>query len=324
MEGKKIDEVKETYIGYFRGSFHDLSEIDFSLLNLKFVDLESEDYQTFKGHLSDESGILTEPLEKFKSNRVKQEVLHALIPIDISKPVSEVDLWKVRDIVLLIYPSNFSLEILAGYRLYDDSINLFLYHNYRQQKLNPQEPYKNYIYLSKYCLGNINAFIAMFFDRYDKISYLIPAFNSYITSYFQSFTNMEYLSLCISLESIVEAHSELNYRIKRNTAVLLSLGEEDGKRIFKNIGHIYNLRSKIAHSGKYKEEKIKEYLPYLRSLVSVLIIELIKLNEPSLSDLNDLLTSKGFGDISEMNEDYIDFEINSKPVTTVYATELTK
>jgi len=319
-----IKEVKETYIGYFRGSFHSLSEIDFSLLNVKFVDIESKDYKAFINQVSDESGILTEPLKNFKSNSVKQEVLHALIPIDISKPVTELDLWKVRNVMLLIYPSDFFLEILVGYRLYDDSIDLFLYDNYRQQKLDPLEPFKNYIFLDKHLVKNINKFIQLFFERYDNIKYLFPAFNSYITSYFQNFSNMEYLSLCISLEAIVDAHTELTFRIKRNVAVLLSSNEDFGKRIFKNIGLIYTLRSKIAHSGKYDEAKINEYLPFLRNLVSVLIIELIKLNIVTLAELNELLNSKGYGDIYEQDKDFIDFELNHKPVTKVFVTELTK
>jgi hypothetical protein len=42
----------------------------------------------------------------------------------------------------------------------------------------------------------------------------------------------------------------------------------------------------------------------------------------SLVALNELMTSKGSGDVREMPLECIDFEINDTPVTKVFATAL--
>jgi hypothetical protein len=319
-----IEEQQETFIGLFCGSFTSFESLDFTEFNLKFVEVDSENFQDFMDKVSDTSLILNQVLTEFKKGKTSVEKLHALIPISETELITQLDLWKVRNFLLLVFPSDIFLKYLIGFRVKEEGLDFFMHDKYSQQKIDPSEPYKNFIYIETDLIDNINKFIKLFFKRYEHISYLIPAFKSYLSSYFQNSSDMEFLSLCISLETIVEAKTELTYRIRRNIAVLLSLDKTSGKRIFKNIGLIYSLRSGIAHSGKYDERKIDEYLHYLRYLVSILIIELIKLNNNSLTALNDELTSKGYGEIYSKGEEFSDFELNTKVATEVLNRTLTR
>lgn len=320
-------DYKETYIGLFSGSFSDLDYLDFSGLNLKFVSLDSEEFLEFNKTFEDTDSIYSNAIDEFTNdyNKSSIEKLHVLLPIDCSLIVDELSIWKVRDILLLIFPSNFSMEVLFGFRVYNNDLEFFLYDKFKPISITcDYRSSKEFVYFEESQSAKINKFIGLFLSRFDDIKYLIPAFDSYISSFGQSFKKMEYLSLCIALETIVESTSELNFRIKRNVAVLLSTNKEFGWRIFNNIALVYNLRSKLVHSGSYKSIKIEEYLPYLRAIVCLIIIELIKLNIQNLAQLNQLLTEKGFGDLYNESEEFFDFEVNHSLVTRVIVTELKK
>jgi hypothetical protein len=59
----------------------------------------------------------------------------------------------------------------------------------------------------------------------------------------------------IALESMVLADqnpSELTYRLKVRTAHLLANKTESRRDVFSKIGHLYGIRSKIVHSGRYQ------------------------------------------------------------------------
>ena len=315
---------RETYFALFGGNRADLSKLDFSLLNLKFIERASEEFEQYIAGIKDYSEILKNAIKEYDDNKYKIDKGYALVPIDNSKDVSELDLFKVRNILLLINPSNITLQCLFGTRRYDKTIEFMMFDRYHVREMTFMKPIKDYFHYYDSSLDDINKLITMFLERYETISYLIPAFNSYISSFLVNFKDMEYLSLCISLETVVEAHTELNYRIKRNLAVLLSVDHDFGERIFKNVGFIYSLRSKIAHSGKFKETKIDEYLPYLRSLASLTIIELLKLNMQSLTDLNNLLTKIGYGDSYNKSDEFEFFDASLADTNMVLSTDLTK
>ncbi|AXT19800.1 hypothetical protein D7030_01415 [Flavobacteriaceae bacterium AU392] len=316
---------RETYFALFGGNRADLSKLDFSILNLKFIERESEEFEQYIAGIEDNSEILKNAIKEYDNSKYKKiDKNYALVPIDSTKDVTELDLFKVRNILLLINPSNITLQCLFGIRRYEKTLEFFMYDRYYVREMTFGKPFKDYFYYYDSSIDDINRLITIFTERYEHISYLIPAFNSYISSFLMNFKDMEYLSLCISLETVVEATTELNYRIKRNIAVLLSEEDTFGERIFKNVGLIYGLRSKIAHSGKFKESKINEYLPYLRSLASMTIIELLKLNIQNLTDLNNLLTKIGYGDSYNKSKEFEDFEASVKDATMVFATELTK
>lgn len=129
---------------------------------------------------------------------------------------------------------------------------------------------------------------------------------------------MEYLNLCISLESIIDGKTELVYRIKRNVAIICGIDELHCQTIFKNITKIYDLRSTIVHGEEYEYKKIFEYSPYLRCLISQLIIELISLNiNVNKGELGNRLTRIGFGDKDKLSNNYKLFHFNENTFYTL-------
>ncbi len=316
---------RETYFALFGGNRADLSKLDFSLLNLKFIERASEEFEQYIAGIEDISEILKNAIKEYDNSKFnKVDKNYALVPIDNAKDITELDLIKVRNILLLINPSNITLQCLFGVRRYQKTLEFMMFDRYGVREMTFMEPFKDHFHYYDTSLNDINKLITMFLERYESINYLIPAFKSYISSFLMNFKDMEYLSLCISLETVVEATSELNYRIKRNIAVLLSEEDIFGERIFKNVGLIYSLRSQIVHSGKPKEGKIDEYLPYLRSLVSMTIIELLKLNIQSIKDLNPLLTKIGYGDSYNKSEEFEFFDASLADTNRVLSTDLTK
>ena len=62
-----------------------------------------------------------------------------------------------------------------------------------------------------------------------------------------------FLLYAIALESIVLADSdpiELTYRLRVRIAHLLGNSPEARRNIFSKVGHLYDIRSKIVHSGR--------------------------------------------------------------------------
>lgn len=315
-------EIETTYLALFSGSWEELSVFDFSLLNLRFLNANSEEFQKI---ISDNDFGKNRTLNIIKEiirENGNSDRIQALFPIDFSKKNSKENIFLVWNILLLIFPSDITLHYLLRFQIFKDKVSYYGHTSYPFSPTGYKNLYDNYLQYYEREIESINEFIPIFIERIDKIKYIQSAFHSYLSSFFQNFQSMEFVNLCIALESTVNGNTELNYRIRRNVSILLTSEVEFAKGIFKNIGKIYTLRSKIVHSGNYKPEKINEYLPYLRNVVSRLIVEVISHNIEKLEDLNEILTSKGFGDNKSISENYKEYKLSSKVRSNALAEEL--
>ena len=77
-----------------------------------------------------------------------------------------------------------------------------------------------------------------------KENYLQIAFESFNLSYDTPIKELSFLSLMISLESLLNPsdNRELRYRISRNIAVLLGKDKKDSERIFSETKKFYDMR----------------------------------------------------------------------------------
>jgi len=137
-------------------------------------------------------------------------------------------------------------------------------------------------------------FFQLYIERIDQLKYVQVAFDAYINSFLNMPAHMSFVSLCMALETVVSEKSELIYRIKRTVALICGDNEYHGNIIYDNIKLIYGLRSSIVHGDQIKYQLVYDYLPYLRSLVSRLVIELIHLNIKTPKELQEKFLFVGF------------------------------
>ncbi len=309
---KKSEGTQLTHLAVFTGIWSDVSVLDFSKLNLRFIKFNSPEFTKIIHNTLSNPEHFEDFREQINDDNSNPDSLQVLTPIDFRKVVPENILFKVRNMLRLLFPSRVTLSYLQKYSLEDGDIRLQMQTDYSIKPIVYEDQYYNYLTVYDHEIKSINAFITIFMERFDSINYVKPTLNAYLSSFFQNFHTMEYLDLCIGLESLVKARSELKYRMRRNIAVLLAPNVEFAENIYHNIGKIYNLRSAIVHSGSYEEEKVLEYLPYLRCLISRIITEVISHNIPSLDELNFILTSKGFGDGKTISEGYTLYKLSNK------------
>lgn len=315
---KNTEEIELFTFGIFNGCSCDLDLLDFSKLNLRFIN-EKDVLNLIKENFKDIEEVLK------RINEISMIIAHSkyvqfLVPKDFSKPAFEKDIMFVEDLLKILFPSDFTLNFLEQFIVKKNSPSFVssIQYNFKQSGLGHQ----NYLNANTNDFKNANKFIDIFFRNYLNISYFKNIWSSYLSSFHQNFMTMEYISLCISLESIIDAKQELNYRIKRNVAILIGKDKQTSNLIFTNIGKIYNLRSSIVHSSEYKNSTLEEYLPYLRDVVSILLIELIFQNISNLNSLNNALTENGFGDKKNLSENYVGFEFYNKCHINIFNTIL--
>ncbi|WP_298303290.1 HEPN domain-containing protein [Flavobacterium sp.] len=297
-------------LAFFCGVSSDLSNLNFDNLDLKFLNIDSPElleliYSQFKNP----SDVLKEFIRfKIKVGAYGND-LQVLIPKKFDAPRNEQDYFLVRDILKVIFPSDVDIRFFSFYNYENEKLvwNYGAEYQFKQTYANT-----NYIKLPKFeneylkFYKDVNQLINIYLKNINQLTYIHSTINAYVGSYLQNSKAMEFVCLCIALESLVEGNQELNYRIRRNVAVLIGSNVDTSRTISNNVNYLYDLRSRIVHSGIYSDEKIDEYLPYLRNLVSVTILELFKHSIPTLTELNLTLTEKGFGDYKSLSENYVE------------------
>ena len=180
-----------------------------------------------------------------------------------------------------------------------------------------------YFYSHDKNLKEINRYIKKVFLDFYKFEYVRLAILHFITSFYASHAHFQYINLCMALETLVEGDVELSYRMKRGVAILVGDNEYSCQIIFKNSTHIYSLRSAIVHGENYDNNKLKEYLPYLKKLVARTILELL-LHKLNRGNLNEFLTKAGFGQRHLLSQKYKPFELSLIIQTDVTIKSLSK
>lgn len=326
IEPKPFEKESSIYWQLIAGSLSDLSKLDFSILNLQFMCIDSAAYLDILAKYDGLHGGRTkDAIDEIKEKFWDSENLYLLMPIDYTLVTKEEDYWFCIDILKLIFPSDLtvysdiSFQFLDDKHLYWGSIG-----TYRFNPSGEDDIHSYYLKFTPAYVDEINEFIKLFISRFDDIKFIKPAFYSYNSSFSQRESSMALVSLCIGLEAVTNGTTELSYRIKRNVSILIGENMAASKLIFKNINNIYKVRSSIVHSGNYKNEAQKtfEYLPYLTSVVSRLIIEVILQNIKDLKEINDILTSLGFGDRNKISSDYKAMIINPEVHDEVQFEEL--
>lgn len=287
------------YILY--GSDSDISKIDFSPYNIKCLKFNlNEFHEIYKDTAGfEDSEYLKKNLKKIQDRFNRGEELFVLLPLNFLNYFDEKYLILCFDLLLILFPCRIQIVNILAFQLYDD--NLLQLNSNSSFDLESKD-YYDYLYFDENSLEEINNFIVLFKERKNSIAYIRTTINAYVNSFQERRIEMEFLNLCISLESVVDGQQELSYRIKRNVSVLCGNNKQHAEKVFYNLTLIYNLRSNIVHAGTFKQQKLLDYLPYLRNLVSRLIIELILQNIHKLDELNRRLTSAGFGDKHALNE----------------------
>lgn len=311
------------------GSLYDLSLFDFSIVNIQCLKIDSEKLKEFiqtatykdRERKVGDWEVLQQMKVEFSAVRGD---LYVLLPIDLSKEVPNKDFEYCWYVLLLIFPSDLSIKQIIRFQLFDDKYLWRISIEERPFYPTGEKITDNYLISFDGIREEINTFINIFFDRINSIKFITTALHSYVNSYSEIRLTMSYLSLCICLESIVTGNTELSYRIKRNVAILCGKHADEAEVIFNNLGKIYDLRSKIVHAGIFDEQKVKEYLPYLRNIVSRMIIEVILLNINDLELLNKNLTFSGFLAKEGLTQDYLEMSLNPVSNTNIRSTELKK
>lgn len=319
------DEIKEIVFYVLRGSQSDLSILDFSKYNSRILKMSDPAFkEIIDKHPSPEDPDHNwEIFQEIDDELKGTEPLYVLLPKNFRSQFSENDLLICFELILLLFPSDLSIFYKVCFQVLDE--NSFHYcgaMGYDFYSTGEKNYYENVTFIYDDCIKDINEFINLFKIRFKRIKYLQNALDFYLTS-FRTATQAEaYLDLCICLESIIEGNFELSYRIKHHLALLCSDNIESAETIFKNLNKIYTLRSKIIHGETYKQSKINEYLPYLRYLVSRMIIEVVLLNVSDRTSLDNILTFAGFHKKPDLTRDYKKMTLNISSYVYSYAKEL--
>jgi hypothetical protein len=307
--------MSDLKIAIFDNADDVILQLDFSWLNVRVLKLSDPEFNRFIesiSHKSEGHDWTEDNLDVFaemKSNEYgAHPYLFAFLPIDITKPVDERTFHSIEEMLLIMFPSDFKLTHVVDFDQGDDG--KFMGGGWRSYEgatlgwYGPENARRNDYFLKFSMNNDLNTFFKVGFERIPKLDYLVRASRSYISSFSQQVAEMRYLNLCIALESLTDAQTEVTHRICRTCAVLNAATVEDGDTIYHNANQFYKLRSLIVHGGVAKKG-VAPYLFNLQALVSRTLIEVISLNIEDFQELTYKIVQSGFGDKAKFREEYI-------------------
>jgi len=277
---------------------------DFDIINIK-----SENFKKFQ-----EKTNLQKTFINTEHSYFIEKERFAIVHKDQSKKFGSKKVYDLYNFLLLMFPSNLSVEYILDFKI-DEAKPTF--QNSTSFELRDEEEEK-FLFFNELRSEEINNFIETYYPSYLNIGFLKSSIQNYISSFDNPYYHFSYISFCISLESVVNGHNELLYRIRRNLSVICGKNQETSQTIYQNLNKIYKLRSKIVHGAEFSDEKVYEYINYLQSIVSKMIIELMIHKVSNLNELNDRLTSLGFGDRDKISENWSDIILNENIESIIY------
>jgi hypothetical protein len=295
------------------GSLKDLSSLDFSSKNISCLNLAGPELEGLSNNyqpVDEKVYSIYETIIK-DAEKISDELqhIHVLIPKNFNQPVEDMDFVDCINVVKLIYPSDVQFHTIANFYLYENQNIEWISSTYYNFYPSGNDRHDNYLICHfEKDINEVNNFIKLFFERIINLRYVQIAFDAYLTSFGNMPNHMAFISLCISLETIVEGTAELTFKISRLIALICADNRFYANRIFENVHLIYKLRSKIVHGSEIKIELINTYLPYLRNLISRMITQLVYLNQPSALELQRELLFAGLSDRNAL------FSGNEKPL----------
>lgn len=303
--------TKRIEIPVYYGSDADLTKLDISFINARIVVYKGTNFRnSFKEFLEPTDfkrsySYATTRTDETNYHVDKYVKLYAIIPIDISKPFINNDIYHFYQLLLANFPSDLSrVKVISldplGKKFQCVSVSQYTF------KSSGEKYFDNFLYIYKTEYKFIRNFIKNYFDSSNKLNYVKYIMSVYTNSFSEYNPIYQFISLMICLEVIVEGKEQLTYKIKRNVAILCGKNLNSCRIIYKNIDQLYKLRSAIVHGDiepSYKN--FKEYFQYLKKLVARLIRELIVHNISTVRELNEKLTEIGYSQNHLLSKDYV-------------------
>lgn len=297
-------------IPIFYGTYADLTRLDLSFMNGSILIYRGKKFRNFfkkilnpKTFASSYAQITSDPQQNniYENDKVKR---YSIVPVDINKPFTQEHFQHFHQLILSIYPSDFTLLIVLHLN-FDGDKYLDGGGSYYHFTPTGKNYFDNFMFINKHEYKFVRNYIKKYFYSSYSLSYLKYILSVFSHSFLESSPIHKYLSLIICLEVIVEGPEQLTYRLKRNIALLCGDSKATCKLIYKNVDQLYKLRSAIVHgtvNPSYKN--FSDYYDYLKTLVARLIRELVVHNVSSIQTLNEILTSLGFGQNKLISDGY--------------------
>lgn len=300
----------EIKIPILTGSNFDLTKFDFSFKDLKILDIQSKEFESYIESLAKEHKDHNLSFVHGLTKHIKPEIekKYAVVKMTPTKDFKYEEIENVWKILLIIYPSDLQIENIIHYHN-EEGFFQSSYMTSFERRTTGEYP-GDLLFLASDDITEVNEFIKLVFDRLSIQNYIGFSIENYIASYAASHFHYQYLSLCISLETIIDGHNELAYRIRRNISVLCGQDAFNCDIIFKNVNKLYSLRSSIVHGSKFDYELLHKYIIPLKAIVSRTIIELLIHNIPTNIKLNEIITTLGYGDRAKISAGWKHFKLN--------------
>ncbi len=288
----------------------DLSRFDFSFRDIFVYEIRSNEFKEYIRLLSPDNfehnfHFIYHLIEEINFDHEK---FYAVIKKDLENSFNQKEIDNVHKLLLIVFPSDLQVLHIINY---DNGEGFFqpLSMSSWNQRVTGEFPGEFLILIDEY-VEEVNEFIKLVFERLSETNYLGISIYHYLSSFDASHIHYQYIALCMVLESMISGSQELTYRLKRNTAVLVGAKSYNCKKIFNNLNKIYDLRSKIVHGELYDAAKIAEYLPYIRTMASRVIIELLLHNFQNNTELNQRITELGYGGKFQITDSYKEYKLN--------------
>lgn len=291
-------------------SLYDLSKFDFSFVDISIYDIESNEFEIYiesqqpdfkSGNLSFFNQIKTD-IHTIKDKK------YAIVQNNPKDKYDITNIYNVWKILLLIFPSSLQVEYDIHFEYEDGTFSRSMMTTYQKNYSSSIErkPLRSH----DENLSVINEFIKNYFTQLECENFITFALESYLASFFSYRIEMQYLTLCIALESIIHGANELSYRLRRSIAILCGGDTFSCSIVYNNINEIYKLRSKMVHGEKYDINKISDYMESLRAITSTTIKELLVHGISSKKTLGNKFTELGYGDRDKISDNWKEYELN--------------
>lgn len=304
--------MKKFEIPILRYTLEDISLFNFSEFNYKLLDIQGDEFIEYINQLNPKFGG-----NQSFFNLIREEILSiedkkfAIVPIDLEKYNRE-NILKVYYILLIMFPSALQHQYSVHFNVEENGfIQRSMLTTYTERYAS-EENYLKIIKLTPDKIINLNELINRIYPNLKFDTYIGFAFENYFTSFNASHLHFAFLTLCMSLETVISGNQELLYRLKRSVSILVGDNQLACKNITAEIGDIYKLRSKIVHGEPFDIKNIHSKIKYLQNLVSRTIVELLLHNVDTNINLDKIITSLAYGDRNKISGDWKFYELNSE------------
>ncbi len=290
---------------YVRGVEYDLTQIDLSFAGYRFVSVKSDEVIEYLRTIGEVESSYHPQLEEMRGSYTPY---YALLPTTPEEVFGQNAINCVRSLQVA-YPGAFQVHYIIMYsRASGDLISEAMVIT------NPIHWSDEQLRVPDGELPELNDFLRVMYNRKALIApadYIDDVIEHYVHSTNVTSLHLQYVGLCVALETILPGRTEITFRLRRTMAVLLASTRAEGNAIFDLVGMLYDVRSQIVHGDAYDQSEVAHYLPQLRGIVSRLIIELVAHNITNRKELGVRTNELGFGDQGQLSANYRQYVLNS-------------